>query len=82
MARKNAGTKVTLESFTAWRDNFEREMDEVKRKREEEWLRALASKEREEVKKQAGKLTGIASSRDFAEVMLTRNQGVSCSSAI
>ena len=45
------GTPVTFESFRAWKMKFDREMAQKRNKEEEEKLKALAPKEREEVKK-------------------------------
>ncbi|SCZ96950.1 BZ3500_MvSof-1268-A1-R1_Chr4-2g06885 [Microbotryum saponariae] len=56
--RKMQGTKVTHESFTQWRLKFEKEMADVSAKEEQERLKALPPKEREEAKKFRSKLSG------------------------
>jgi len=58
VARKKQGTQVTRESFLKWRDAFEKEEIERRRKTEEERLKALPPKEREELKKWLAKPTG------------------------
>lgn len=85
VARKKQGTQVTRESFLKWRDAFEKEEIERRRKTEEERLKALPPKEREELKKWLAKPTGAfaalaasaTSSTDSDPV--TFAQGKSCS---
>ena len=49
---------MTAESFKAWRTKFQKEMKDVAAREEEEHLKALPPKEREEVRKMATKMTG------------------------
>ncbi|GAA5953823.1 hypothetical protein JCM3765_000660 [Sporobolomyces pararoseus] len=58
IAKKREGTKVTKESFAAWSVKFEKEMEELRKKEEQERLKALPGKEREEAKRFLAKLTG------------------------
>lgn len=55
---RTRGTPVTIVSFRAWKANFDKEMSQRKLRDEEERLRALTSKEREEVKKIGTRMTG------------------------
>ncbi|KAG1853700.1 RWD-domain-containing protein [Suillus subalutaceus] len=55
---RTRGTPVTVESFKAWKIKFAREMAQKKAKDEEERLRALSPKEREEWKRAATRPTG------------------------
>lgn len=57
-ARKTAGTKVTPESFAQWRTRFEAELADKRDKEEQDRIRALPPKERDEVKRALGKLSG------------------------
>ncbi|KDE03067.1 hypothetical protein MVLG_06427 [Microbotryum lychnidis-dioicae p1A1 Lamole] len=56
--RKMQGTKVTNESFAQWRLKFEKEMADASAKEEQERLKTLPPKEREEAKKFRSKLSG------------------------
>ncbi|BGO89899.1 hypothetical protein NBRC10512_003459 [Rhodotorula toruloides] len=58
VAAKKRGTPVTKESFAAWASKFESEFAEQRRREEEERVKALPPKEREEAKRWAAKLTG------------------------
>ncbi|GAA5900705.1 Gir2p [Sporobolomyces salmoneus] len=58
IAKKREGTKVTKESFASWSVKFEKEMQEVRKKEEQERLKGLPGKEREEAKRFLAKLTG------------------------
>lgn len=49
---------MTKESFAAWASKFESEFAEQRRREEEERVKALPPKEREEAKRWAAKLTG------------------------
>ncbi|KAF8136336.1 RWD-domain-containing protein [Boletus edulis] len=55
---RTRGTPVTVESFKAWKANFDKEMAQKKLRDEEEKLRGLTAKEREEIKKIATRFTG------------------------
>ncbi|KAF8844984.1 RWD-domain-containing protein [Paxillus ammoniavirescens] len=55
---RTRGTPVTIESFKAWKAKFDREMAQKKLRDEEEKLRALTPKEREEFKKIGTRWTG------------------------
>ncbi|SCV69495.1 BQ2448_2515 [Microbotryum intermedium] len=56
--RKMQDTKVTVESFAQWKIKFDKEMADASAKEEQERLKALPPKEREEAKKFRSKLTG------------------------
>ncbi|GAA5872595.1 hypothetical protein JCM3774_001860 [Rhodotorula dairenensis] len=58
LAARKKGTQVTKESFAAWAAKFEREFAEILKREEEERLRALPPKEREEARRWAAKLSG------------------------
>jgi len=55
---RTRGTSVTIESFKAWKADFDKGMSQRKMRDEEEKLRALTPKEREEIKKIGTRLTG------------------------
>ncbi|KAK7014883.1 RWD-domain-containing protein [Favolaschia claudopus] len=55
---RTRGTPVTPESFRAWKIKFDREQALARKTREEEKLRALTPKEREENKRIGGRLSG------------------------
>ncbi|KIL00422.1 hypothetical protein PAXRUDRAFT_29836 [Paxillus rubicundulus Ve08.2h10] len=55
---RTRGTPVTIESFKAWKAKFDREIAQRKVRDEEEKLRALTPKEREEFKKIGTRWTG------------------------
>ncbi|PIL23901.1 hypothetical protein GSI_13652 [Ganoderma sinense ZZ0214-1] len=55
---KTRGTPVTVESFKAWKVKFDKEMAAKRMKEDEEKLKGLAAKEREEYKKLHTRLTG------------------------
>lgn len=55
---KTRGTPVTVESFKAWKAQFDKEMAEKKALEEQEKLKELTPKEREEYKKAQTRLTG------------------------
>ncbi|KAJ3540918.1 hypothetical protein NMY22_g4104 [Coprinellus aureogranulatus] len=55
---KTRGTPVTVESFKAWKAKFDREMAEKKALEEQDKLKELTPKEREEYKKAQTRLTG------------------------
>lgn len=57
-AAKKRGTPVTKESFAAWSAKFEAEYAAQLKREEEERIRALPPKEREEARRWAAKLTG------------------------
>lgn len=50
---------MTLESFKQWKAKFDKEIAEIKAKEEEEKLKALTPKEREEYKRSQGRPSGI-----------------------
>ncbi|GAA6021687.1 hypothetical protein JCM11491_001361 [Sporobolomyces phaffii] len=58
IAKKRQGTQVTKESFAAWSVKFEKEMLELRKKDEQERLKGLPGKEREEAKRWLAKQTG------------------------
>ena len=55
---KTRGTPVTVESFKAWKAKFDAELAIKKAKAEEEKLKAMTPKEREEYKRIQGRLSG------------------------
>ncbi|GAA5992413.1 hypothetical protein JCM10908_000805 [Rhodotorula pacifica] len=58
LAARKKGTQVTKESFAAWASKFEREFAEIVKREEDERLKALPPKEREEARRWAAKLSG------------------------
>jgi len=55
---RTRGTPVTLESFKTWKTNFDKEIAQKRERTEDEKLKGLTPKERDEVKKLATRLTG------------------------
>ncbi|KAL4248131.1 hypothetical protein ABKN59_008291 [Abortiporus biennis] len=55
---RTRGTPVTIESFNAWKQKFDREMAVRKEREDDERMKGLTPKEREEYKKLATRLTG------------------------
>ncbi|KAH8099491.1 RWD-domain-containing protein [Cristinia sonorae] len=55
---RTRGTPVTLESFKAWKAKFDKEMARRREREEDEKLKGLTPKERDEVKKLATRLSG------------------------
>ncbi|KAF9653104.1 RWD-domain-containing protein [Thelephora ganbajun] len=77
---KTRGTPVTRESFLTWKVKFDKEMAAKRAKEQEEKLRNLTPKEREEHKKLQGRLTGkqiFERSRDWAEDESLEEGGIS-----
>ncbi|BGP54143.1 hypothetical protein JCM8202_003145 [Rhodotorula sphaerocarpa] len=58
LAARKQGTAVTKESFAAWTTRFEKELALLQRREEDERLKALPPKEREEARRWAAKLSG------------------------
>ncbi|KAG9017202.1 hypothetical protein FRB90_001371 [Tulasnella sp. 427] len=56
--RRKQGTLVTPESFNTWRLKFNKERQAKKKVQDEEKMREMTNKEKEEYKKYAGRLTG------------------------
>ena len=56
--RRTVGTPVTVESFKAWKGKFDKELAIKKLQEDEEHLRNMTAKEREEWKKFGTRLTG------------------------
>lgn len=56
---RTRGTPVTASSFTNWKAKFEKELALKKALEDDEKLRNLSGKEREEFKKVALRLTGL-----------------------
>jgi len=56
--KRTRGTPVTLESFKTWKEKFDREMTTKKAQEEEERLRLLTPKEREEWRRSTTRLSG------------------------
>lgn len=57
---KTRGTPVTQESFTAWKTQFDKEMAGKKAREDDEKMRGMTPKEREEYKKLGTRLTGLS----------------------
>ncbi|KAJ7774650.1 RWD-domain-containing protein [Mycena maculata] len=55
---RTRGTPVTPETFRAWKINFDQELASAKKAREDEKLRGITPKEREEIKRMVGRLSG------------------------
>ncbi|KAI0721672.1 RWD-domain-containing protein [Cerioporus squamosus] len=55
---RTRGTPVTVESFRAWKIKFDKEMAAKRAREEEEKLKGLSAKEREEYKKAQTRLSG------------------------
>ncbi|KZT11396.1 RWD-domain-containing protein [Laetiporus sulphureus 93-53] len=55
---RTRGTPITVESFKAWKAEFDKELAIKKAREEEEKLKGMAPKEREEYKRLATRLTG------------------------
>jgi len=55
---RTRGTPVTVESFAAWKMKFDKEVAAKRAQDEEERLRAMTSKEREEYKRLTSRLSG------------------------
>jgi hypothetical protein len=60
IAAKKQGTQVTKASFASWAVKFEAEQESLRKKEEEERIKALPPKEREEARRWAAKLTGLS----------------------
>ncbi|KAF9052614.1 RWD domain-containing protein [Panaeolus papilionaceus] len=56
--KRTRGTAVTVESFNAWKAKFDKEVALRKAREEEEKLKNLTPKEREEMKRHATRLSG------------------------
>lgn len=55
---RTRGTPVTQESFKAWKTKFDQEQALAKKTRDDEKLRGLTAKEREETRRIGGRLSG------------------------
>lgn len=66
---RTRGTPVTIQSFKVWKANFDKEMLQKKIRDEEDKLRSITSKEREEVKKIVTRLTGPQSHHHLCHLM-------------
>ncbi|KAJ7452449.1 RWD-domain-containing protein [Mycena galericulata] len=55
---RTRGTPVTPETFKVWKIKFDQELAAAKKAREDEKLRGLTPKEREEIKRSVGRLSG------------------------
>ena len=56
--RRTTGTPVTVESFKAWKEKFDKELAIKKLQEDEEHLKNMTAKEREEWKRSITRLTG------------------------
>ena len=52
---------MTLESFKTWKTKFDKEIAEIRAREEDEKLKALTAKEREEYKRAQSRPSGIRS---------------------
>jgi len=78
-ALRTKGIPVTNASFETWKIGFLQEIEHLKEKEQDEKLRVLSSKEREEVKKVAMRLTGkqlFEKNRHLAESDSLLEEGV------
>ncbi|KAI0093644.1 RWD-domain-containing protein [Irpex rosettiformis] len=55
---KTRGTPVTAASFKAWKAKFDKELAEIKAREDEDKMKGMSPKEREEYKKFGGRLSG------------------------
>jgi hypothetical protein len=62
---RTRGTPVTIESFKTWKAKFDKEMEAKKSKEEEERLKGMTAKEREEYKRMGTRLSGMFGDRTF-----------------
>ncbi|KAL1757147.1 hypothetical protein FB107DRAFT_209731, partial [Schizophyllum commune] len=77
---KTRGTPVTVESFKAWKAKFDAELAIKKAKAEEEKLKAMTPKEREEYKRIQGRLSGqqlFEKNKNLEDESLVEEGGVS-----
>ncbi|KAF4576551.1 hypothetical protein EYR40_000793 [Pleurotus pulmonarius] len=77
---RTRGTPVTVESFKAWKARFDREMAIKKAKEDEERLRGMTAKEREEWKRMTTRLSGrqlFERGRDLEDEALLEEGAVS-----
>ncbi|GAA5860623.1 hypothetical protein JCM8547_005479 [Rhodosporidiobolus lusitaniae] len=70
-AAKTRGTKVTKESFAEWSAKFEKEYQEQLKREEEDRIKALPPKEREEARRWNSKLTGRQQFEQDSKLALT-----------
>ena len=56
---RTRGTPVTLESFKAWKVKFDKEMAAKRAREDEEKLKGMTPREREECKRIVSRLTGL-----------------------
>ena len=61
--KRTVGTPVTVESFKAWKEKFDKELAIKKLHEDEEHLKNMSPKEREEWKKSGTRLTGQSNTR-------------------
>lgn len=81
---RTRGTPVTVESFKAWKVQFDKELAMKKAKEEEEKTKGLTPKEREEWKRIGTRLSGMCCRKkgDDDNRSIVSFQGGSCSNAI
>lgn len=77
--RRTIGTPVTVESFKAWKEKFDKELAIKKLQEDEEYLRNMTPKEREEWKRSSTRLTGRS---NIPEERIKLIRGVSRASII
>ncbi|PPR06633.1 hypothetical protein CVT26_001175 [Gymnopilus dilepis] len=78
--KRTRGTPVTVESFKAWKAKFDKEIALKKAQEEEERLKALTPKEREEWKRSQARLTGrqlFERNKDLEDETLEEEDAVS-----
>ncbi|KAJ7097950.1 RWD-domain-containing protein [Mycena belliarum] len=77
---RTRGTPVTRETFTAWKFKFDQELAAAKKARDDEKLRGITPKEREETKRIAGRLSGrqlFERNKNLEDDTLLEEDGVS-----
>ena len=79
---KTRGTPVTRESFFAWKVKFDKEMATKRAKEQEEKLKNLTPKERDEYRKFQGRLTGTIVSLELSRWLLKRFKANKYSNAV
>jgi hypothetical protein len=78
---RTRGTQVTVESFSVWKAQFDKEMAAKKLKEEEERLKGLSAKEREEHKRALTRITGKIYPVLHGDAFSDPSKAASCSSA-
>lgn len=81
---RTRGTPVTIQNFMTWKAKFDKEMAAKRAREEEEKLKGLSPKEREEYKKFATRLTGVSLCyfNSALSLIVTKIQDDNCLSVI